>query len=532
MGFSVSRRVVSSRAVPTIAAMTAASFLICAAGIFATGARAAGGGPIARVEGGQIAGTSDQGVIAFKGLPYAAAPIGDLRWRPPQPVSAWQGVRPANRFSPLCKQRINTSDNGTGPPPDSEDCLYLNVYAPASKKGGPFAVMFWIHGGGYVNGSGTAPLYEGTALAKQGVVVVTINYRLGRFGFFAHPALTRESPDGPLGNYAHMDQIAALQWVKHNIAAFGGDPGNVTVFGESAGGGSVINLMISPPARGLFHKAISQSGIARIDFTYLSHRNDEGCPSAEELGRAFAEKMGVTATDDVAALRAIPAQRIIDAGDPENSTEGPMIDGKILLSRADVAFAKHAEAPVPLIIGSNALEFEWSADTPSRFRDMLRFPAPEGAKLMSAYGNEEAYRTNIVSDILFTEPAWYVAGVHSETAPSFLYRFSVLSAGAPPELKAAPHASDRQYVFKTLNTSPWPTGPIDEKAADLISAYWVAFAKTGDPNGAGRPKWSRYDRASDQLINFRNDGPVMEKTPEVGRLKAIGTNASNSGTSP
>lgn len=422
-------------------------------------------------------------------------------------------------------QKINTADNGVGPPPDSEDCLNLDVYAPAKSKHARWPVMFWIHGGGYVNGSGTANLYNGTELARQGVVVVSINYRLGRFGFFAHPALTRESPDGPLGNYAFMDQIAALQWVKRNIAVFGGDPGNVTIFGESAGGASVINLMIAPPAQGLFHKAISQSGVARTDFPYLSRVNDSQTPSAELQGKVFAMSLGVNA-DDVNALRAIPAQAIIDARDPDFAVGGAIIDGKMLSMRADVAFAKHAEARIPFLLGSNALEFP-PPHSKKRQYELLRFPATQGAALLSAYGSKDSFDTNIVSDLLFTEPAHFLAGTHSDIAPVFLYRFSVLSEQAPKNTKAAPHASDRQYVFKTLDASPWPTGPLDEKAATLMSAYWVAFAKTGDPNGAGRLQWPGYRAAEDRLIDFRNDGPVIEKTPNSVALGAIAAGYSN-----
>jgi len=257
---------------------------------------------VVQIDSGRISGTTQSGVSSYKGIPYAAPPVGNLRWRPPQPVPAWTGTRPADKVGPLCMQIINTADNGVGPPPDSEDCLNLDVYTPAkaatAAKAGKakLPVMFWIHGGGYVNGSGTANLYNGTELARQGVVLVSINYRLGRFGFFAHPALTRESPDGPLGNYAFMDQIAALQWVERNIAVFGGDPGNVTIFGESAGGGSVINLMISPAAQGLFQKAISESGIARIDFPYLNRENDSGMSSAEEKGLIFAARWVLQAT--------------------------------------------------------------------------------------------------------------------------------------------------------------------------------------------------------------------------------------------
>jgi para-nitrobenzyl esterase len=475
---------------------------------------------IVQIDSGRISGISHSGVVSYKGIPYAAPPIGDLRWRAPQPVAVWTGVKAADKVGPLCMQIINTGDNGVGPPPDSEDCLNLDVYAPASGKRAKLPVMFWIHGGGYVNGSGTAALYDGSELAKQGVVVVAINYRLGRFGFFAHPALTKENPAGPLGNYAFMDQIAALQWVKRNIAAFGGDPDNVTIFGESAGGGAVINLMICPAAQGLFHKAISQSGVARVAFPYLNHANEEGIASAEDQGRVIASKLGVM-TDDVAALRAIPAQRIVAAGDPDFGRGGPMIDGKILTSRADVAFRKHVQSHIPFLLGSNALEFPPSAGSEQHFSDLLKFPAPQGARLLAAYGTEDAFNTNIVSDILFTEAARFLARTHSEIAPVFLYRFSVLSETAPPTMKAAPHASDRQYVFRTLKTSPWPTGPMDEKAAALISAYWVAFAKTGDPNGGGRPKWPNYQLSDDQLINFKNDGPVVEKIPNAASLDAI-----------
>ena len=493
-------------------ACVVASSLVHAAG--------SGKAPVVQIDSGRISGLTSAGISAFKGIPYAEPPVGDLRWRAPQSVHAWSGTRKANAVGPLCMQEINPKDNGVGPPPASEDCLNLDVYTSKPTGKAKLPVMFWIHGGGYVNGSGTAALYDGTELAKQGVVVVSINYRLGRFGFFAHPALTRENPQGPLGNYAIMDQIAALQWVKRNIAAFGGDPDNVTIFGESAGGGSVINLMISPAAVGLFHKVISESGVARLNFPNLHQDHFQTVLSAEDGGRAFAEEMGVSG-DDVAALRAIPAQRIIDAGDPDISVGGPMIDGKILTSRADVAFESGSQAKVPFLLGSNALEFPPKPDFPGHFAELVKFPAPEGARLMAAYGSEDTYRKNIVSDILFNEPAKFLARVQSGVAPVFLYKFSVLSEQAPKDIEAAPHASDRQYVFRTLKASPWPTGPRDEKAAALISAYWVAFAKTGDPNGGGRLRWPKYSPSDDQLINFRNDGPIVEKTPNSNALDVL-----------
>jgi para-nitrobenzyl esterase len=474
-----------------------------------------------RIDSGQLAGALNDGVVSFRGVPYAAAPVGDLRWRAPAPVQPWSGVRSATKVGPLCMQKINPRDNGVGPPPASEDCLNLDVYTPADRGAGRLPVMFWIHGGGYVNGSGTAALYDGTNLAKQGVVVVSINYRLGRFGFFAHPALAKENPRGPLGNYGLMDQIAALQWVKRNIAAFGGDPGNVTIFGESAGGGSVNHLLVTPAARGLFHKAISQSGVARLEMARLSEPH-AGYPSAEAMGKDFATKLGV-AGDDLAALRAIPADAIIAAGDPDLRTGGgPMIDGTIVPERIDEAFAAGHQAKVPYLVGSNALEFPPTPGMEERFATLLAFSAPLRLRLISAYGGEDAFRTNILSDVLFGEPARYLAQQHAAVAPVYLYRFSVLSAGAPPEVKAAPHASDRQYVFKTLNASPWPTAEMDQHAADVISAYWVAFARTGNPNTYGRPAWPRYTAANDELLDFTNDGPVIRKTPNAAILNTIG----------
>ena len=207
--------------------------------------------PVVRIDSGALRGITDQGVASFRNIPYAAPPVGKLRWRPPQAPRAWNKVRDASAFGPICPQNYNPSDNGVGPLPASEDCLTLNVWTPA-EVGAARPVMVWIHGGGFVNGSASAPLYDGDALARQGVVVVTLNYRLGWLGFFAHPALSATQPGEPLGNYGLMDQIAALKWVQRNIAAFGGDPGNVTLFGESAGGMSVNKLMISPAARGLF----------------------------------------------------------------------------------------------------------------------------------------------------------------------------------------------------------------------------------------------------------------------------------------
>lgn len=488
-----------------------------AAPAFAT----SGVGAVVRVDAGLLRGEVGDGIASFKGVPYAAPPVGPLRWRAPRPAAPWQGERPATAVGPMCMQRYNPSDRGVGPLPMSEDCLTLNVWAPAAPRAEALPVMLWIHGGGFVNGSGTALLYDGTHLARQGAVVVTINYRLGRFGFFAHPALSRERADDPLGNYGLMDQIAALRWVRRNAAAFGGDPNDVTIFGESAGGSSVTHLMISPLARGLFHKAISQSGLGRERSAFLDRPGPDGIPAAEEAGRRFADSLGVA--DDADALRAVPAERILAAGDPGLLDLGfPMIDGRVITMEVADAFARGRQARVPFVVGYNSAEFPWATEGTPFFRSVVRLSEAARARVEAAYGTREEFSANAVSDFLFVEPARNLARRHAaHGAPTWLYRFSVLPPTAPAALEGAPHASERQYVFRTLDQAEWPTGPADARAAETMSAYWVAFARSGDPNGGGRPRWPAFGRGSEMLLDFTNAGPVASLVPYAERLDAI-----------
>ncbi len=470
----------------------------------------------AKIESGRLAGLAADGVIAFKGVPYAAAPVGALRWRPPQPAAPWRGVRRAQCNGPIALQIYNPEDNGVGPLPMSEDCLTLNVWTPAERGGRALPVMVWIHGGGFVNGSATAALYDGANLARDGVVVVGVNYRLGRLGFFAHPLLTADQPEELKGNYALMDQIAALKWVQRNVAALGGDPGDVTIFGESAGGMSINRLMISPLARGLFHKAISQSGAGREPGTPL--------PKAEQQGQVFIESLNIAASS-AAALRAIEAQTLMAAGDPDvGAGWGPIIDGKLLTMDVVDAFAAGAQARVPYLAGSNALEFPIPPKAfEGAFKRLANLPDEARAALTAAYPSEGDFKDHVVSDLIFTEPARHLAALHAKSGePAFLYRFSVMSAALKDRLKAAPHAAERQYVFRTLSASTWPTDAMDAAAAEIISAYWLAFAKTGDPNGAGRPAWPAYALKADKLLDFANTGPVARKTPDAAVLEAIG----------
>jgi para-nitrobenzyl esterase len=472
---------------------------------------------------GLVIGGADDDVVAFKGIPYAAPPVGPLRWRPPQPAPVWSQPLVAGKVGPICMQKYDAKDNGVGPLPMSEDCLTLNVWRPFAEANHALPVMVWIHGGGFVNGSGTAALYDGSALARQGVVVVTLNYRLGRFGFFAHPALDREHPGEPIGNYGLLDQIAALKWVRGNIAGFGGDPNAVTIFGESAGGISVNQLMVSPVARGLFRAAITESGAGREYSVRLHEASPMGAPGAEAAGETFVKSLGVT-SDDPAALRAIPAEKILAAGDPSPlNGSGPIIDGKVVPMDVADAFARGLEAKVPYIVGSNSLEFPVP---PARLETMLglmtHLTPDQRAGIEAAYGDKGAFNQNIISDLIFTEPARHLAALHAKNGrPTWLYRFSVVSPSMRGVLKGAVHASERQYVFQTLAASPWPTADSDKAAAAAMSAYWINFAKTGNPNGGGLPVWPAYAAAADRLLDFTNDGPVAEKVPQPERLDAV-----------
>ncbi len=468
--------------------------------------------PQASVTGGVVSGVRDRDVVSFKAIPFAAPPVGDLRWRPPQPVKPWRGVRPGDRYGALCEQKYNPADNGVGPLPMSEDCLTLNVFAPRDAKAQP--VMVWIHGGGFVNGSGTAALYDGSALARQGVVVVTLNYRLGRFGFFAHPGLTAEAKGEPVGNYGLMDMIAALKWVRANIGKFGGDPRQVTIFGESAGGIAVNDLMVSPPARGLFVRAIVESGLGREPTPSLA--------TAEKGGASFAAQVG-TPNASVADLRRLTPEQILAAGDLDiRAGQATMADGKILTIGPADGFAQGLEARVPYIVGSNSLEFPAPPAAVEQAIAAMAKDNPRAAGLEASYPDHATYSAHVLSDILFTEPGLNLAARHAANGqPTWVYRFSVLSAAVQSKLQGAPHASERQYVFETLKTSPWPTDANDATQAANIRGYWVRFAKTGDPNGGGQPVWPRYSRASEQILDFTNHGPVVTAPPRRNAMNAI-----------
>jgi para-nitrobenzyl esterase len=472
-------------------------------------------GPIVKVEQGRVQGSLHDGVVVFRGLPYAAPPVGDLRWRAPNPASKWSGVRAANAFSHNCRE--------------AEDCLYLNIYQPANAaKRSRLPVMLYIHGGGFVGGSGAS--VDGTQFAKQGVVLIAINYRLGRAGWFAHPALTRENPKGPLGNYGLMDDIAALQWVKKNIASFGGDPNNVTIFGGSAGAISVNYLMLAPQARGLFHKAIAESGFGRLPAQPL--HNDNGLVSAEQTGIAFAESVGVKGSDAEAAraLRALPWETLTRnvAGVGASGQPLPMADGLYIKSSAIEGFAHNLELKLPYMVGGNSDE---ASLTRRNTNAAERFAAikEDRDQFLAAFdpnktGDANRIIARLVTDQSISEPDRALARAHSKNgAPTYVYHFSYVPVAQRETAFGLAHGGETSYVFSTPRA-----GGFDEEGRAIASAankYWIAFARTGDPGDAGGVKWPRFDAAQEPLLEFPAGGvPKVQEHFHKERLDWVESN--------
>jgi para-nitrobenzyl esterase len=470
--------------------------------------------------------------------------VGELRWRPPQPPRAWTAVRVAGEYGSDCMQNPFPSDAAPLGTPPAEDCLYLNVWSPAKPGPAPLPVMVWIHGGGFVNGGSSPAVYDGSHFARRGVVFVSMNYRLGRFGFFAHPALTQESPKGPLGNYGFLDQIAALHWVKRNIGAFGGDPGNVTLFGESAGGGSVNTLMISPPARGLFHKAIVQSGGGRsrgpISMKHIRDASPDGTPSAEVLGVAFAEKAGVKGDGPavLAALRGLAAPALVNGmnliNQQPDTYSGPMVDGEIVPSEAEPAFRAGRQARIPYIIGANDREFGFVPLPPDRTDALFAAFGDDREKALRAYdpegkGNKGEIGVQLISDQAMVEPARLLARLTTQTQPTWSYRFSYVASSLRAKEPGALHATEIPFVFGTVRAKyEQATTPEDEAMAEAMNAYWAAFARSGDPSGDGRPPWPSYSTQQDVIMDFAVGGPVAKPDPSRARLDFVERLASSS----
>jgi para-nitrobenzyl esterase len=458
------------------------------------------------IDSGILIVTGDGAIDVYKDIPYAAPPVGPLRWEPPAAPASWKTPRDASSFGPVCPQppRLEALAALAGSSNQSEDCLSLNVWAPHRARNAP--VMVWIHGGAHRFGSGSLSIYDGTKFAQDGVVLVTINYRLGLLGYFAHPALTKAAADNaPLGNYGQMDQIAALKWVQRNIAAFGGDPSNVTVFGESAGGSSILYLLATPRVKGLFAKAIVESGGGWNVPVTLAQKETEGIDFATRAGLP-----GANAT--LEQLRALPAEKTLDM--PANLGFGPFVDGRLVTRTPEQAFAAGTAIDVPLIIGSNSFEaslMKSFAIPPDRITSRLT------ADARNAYAGDARSDTELAASV-FTDsvmgcPAHWIATKAAHGAPSWLYHFSYVASLRRNSSPGAAHGSEIPYVFGTgaalAARFSIQLSQEDLAMEHLVHSCWVGFARKGIPDCDGQT-WPAMAADRDELLEFGPDIGIVK----------------------
>ena len=499
--------------------------------------------PRASLDAGIIEGARNGTVESFRGIRFARAPVGAWRWRAPQPVEPWTGVRQAVQFGADCMQDPFAEDLAPLATRPAEDCLFLNVWRPAGA--GPAAglpVVVWIYGGGFVNGGSSPSVYHGDAFAEQGIVFVSFNYRIGHFGYFAFPELTRVDADqGFLGNYGHMDQVAALHWVQRNIAALGGNPGNVTLIGESAGGGSVVGLMTSPLVTGWVHKAIVMSGGGRglLDGDRRVSQDTAHLPSGETLGLRLARRHGITGDGRaaLAALRALPAERLaqglqIPTLDRSRDVfSGPMLDGRLLVD-AQAAISSGHWANIPVMTGTTAQEVGNLAAA-SKNEALAGF-GPDADAARAAYDPDgqaslAELNTRIGMDRKMHEPARFLAGlVCAQGLPAYLYRFSYVAAPARERWSTgAPHASDIPYFLGRPGAAYGSSAtPADHEMARLAQHYVANFARHGDPIDGVLPNWDRFEAGSGRLLDLAADGrPCMASDKLTARLDLVARSA-------
>jgi para-nitrobenzyl esterase len=473
-----------------------ALFAAALAALVMVGAAVAQDRPTVITNAGPVVGVSDGGLAVFKGIPYAAPPVGPLRWQPPALPGPWLSARDAPAYGEICPQPPRPDGVAAmgGGRPQSEDCLTLNVWAPKAAHGAP--VMVWIHGGAFRLGSGGGPAYDGEAFARDGVILVSINYRLGALGWFAHPALTRAAgPGAPLANYGLMDQIAALEWVQANIGKFGGDPANVTVFGESAGGSSVLALLSAPRAKGLFAKAIVESGGGWQQPPTLA--------AAETAGAELATRAGLPgASATLEQLRALPPEKLFDVKAGLGAV-GPIRDGRMLTLTPGEAFATGAAIDVPLIIGSNSYEASLMKAFPVNVPAALARLTPAQRAAYQPLGSDDAIAAAVFTDIVMGAPARWVAGKASTGTPSYLYYFSYVAGMQRARQPGAPHGGEILYVFGTGSKLFGQMLSDEDRAMEALAhSCWVGFAKTGTPVCAHGPAWPAYTPGDDRLMEF------------------------------
>ena len=476
---------------------------------------------IVRIDSGLVSGTKDADVRVFRGIPYAAGPVGDLRWRLPQPVEPWAGVRDASAFGFSCVYvpyppgSFWTGPEWDDPAQQNEECLHLNVWTTADSPEERRPVMVWIHGGSLNHESGAAGAYGGANLARKGVVVVTFNYRLGPFGFLAHPELSRESTHGSSGNYGVLDQIAALEWVQRNIAAFGGDPERVTIFGESAGSWSVNFLVASPLAKDLFHRAIGQSGAGFGPMVHLGE-DRPGNPAAEQTGVTFAKTLGSEdEPTSLAAMRAMSAPEILAKFEEmPGARTGPSVDGWVFPNEIQTIFEQGRQNRVPVIVGSNADEGSMyaAADKPAtreEFRQHAEQQYGEFADdFLDAYpvtDDADVRRSYVASvgDAWFTwQMRMWARLTATGDAKAWLYHFTRVPPISQSDVFGSHHGAEIIYVFGNFHLASFAPQAEDERLANTMSSYWVNFATNGDPNGPGLPRWPAYDVETEAFMEL------------------------------
>jgi para-nitrobenzyl esterase len=478
-----------------------------------------------RVEAGTLQGTSEDGLTVYRGIPFAAPPVGDLRWRAPQPAAKWGGVRQAVKFGPACTQAMR---NGGGDGPGvSEDCLYLNVWTPAKSENDRIPVLVWIYGGGFNAGATSEPNYSGERLAKKGVVLVSIAYRVGLLGFLVHPELTAENKNHASGDYGLLDMIAGLQWVQKNIAAFGGDPRRVTIFGESAGGIAVSMLCASPLAKGLFHGAVSESGgsFGPPRPNTMPGENLKRLADAERSGAEYAKSAGASS---IADLRKLPADKL-PAG---RGMAWPIIDGWVIPDDQYKLYAAGKYNDTPILVGYNS--DEGSSFSPPRTPEdyiasvKARY-GPFADQLLKAYPTDSATVSktarDLIRDAMFGWHTWIWARLESKAGKSkvFYYCFDQhpeYPAGSPRAGYGSGHGADVVYVFEHLNPSNPQITKQDQAISEAMATYWTNFAKRGDPNGEGVPAWPAFSDSNPVVMYFAqtpHTGPV----PSAGALKVL-----------
>jgi len=485
-----------------------------------------------RVQTGLVEGAAENGLTVYKGIPFAAPPVGDLRWKAPAPAANWEGVRKTVAFGPSCPQDQSMSP-AMGFPivQTSEDCLYLNVWTPAKSPGEKLPVLVWIYGGGFALGSTAMPTYDGANLARRGAVVVSVAYRVGPFGFMAHPELSAESGHGS-GNFGLLDQIAGLKWVRDNIAAFGGDPNRVTIFGESAGGISVSMLAASPVAKGLFHRAISESGgsFGPPQTGGIGGVNVPPLKAAEAQGKSFLAGLGA---NSLAEGRKLSAEALVKAQGPGLGGFWPVLDGYVLPDDQYKLYRAGKYNDVPVLIGTNADEGSLFVPSIKAADYVAGVKTGYGAyadKILAAYpGNtdEQALRSarDLFRDTGFAWHTWAWARLQTKTGKSkaYLYYFRQRPPYPPlPQFKdwGASHGVEIQYVFGNL-APPMQWRPEDRDVSDMMGAYWVNFAATGDPNGAGLPAWPHYAESSPATLLIGGPQTELDVVPHLDKLEVL-----------